>query len=190
MSRYRRKRSGGSGGSSGHGLGNFLGMGGLVFGTVALMICLIGFGIVLSSLDTAYTTAATYSEQVGLTDVMGIWPMVLFVIFMMVGLGMIGGGAFISYRKASGGNWMGIFMAIIGAVVAVVIGVIMFGTVNTQLHAVAVAINATTNVASFSGLVSIVSIWGMVIFIVIMMAAAGSLAGAIIGGYRRVKGGV
>lgn len=184
---YRKKRGGRIGGSSSS-AGNFLGIGGMVFGTIALMICLIGFGIVLSSLDTSYTTAATYAEQVGLTDVMGIWPMVLFVIFMMVGLGMISSGAFMSYKRASGGNWMGIFMAIIASVVAVVIGVIMFGTVNTQLHTTAVAINATTNVASFSGLVSIVSIWGMVIFIVIMMAAAGSLAGAVVGGYRRVRG--
>ena len=92
-----------------------------IFAAIAMLIDLIIFSIALDSLDTAYTAAATYTEQVGLTSVMGIWPLVLFVIFMAAGLAALAGGAIIQARRAITGGWMDVFLTAVMGGVALII---------------------------------------------------------------------
>jgi hypothetical protein len=159
-----------------------------VVGAVALLVDLIAYGIVLTNYDTAYTAAKAYTWETGLTSIMGIWPMVMFLVFMAAGIGAIGYGAYTNWKKGSQGNWTDIFMVFIMGAVSVIISVIMFGIVNTQANTLAVAINATTNVASFTGLVSIIGVWPMVIFLTMIGAGLSSIAAAGYGTYKHIRG--
>lgn len=185
-----RRRSRRSGGGSRGGIKNFAGLLGTVFGSIALLICLIGFGIAIDQLDTAYTSASAYADQVGLTEVMGIWGMILFVIFMAVGLSAIAGGAVYQWFKVTKGGWMDIFLGIVQGVVSIVIALILNTLIQAELHTAQVTVNATTNVASFSGLVSIMTLWGMVIFITLISAGVSALIAAGVGGFRQMKGAI
>ncbi len=185
MGRRRLNRGGGGGNSN-----QWTGFLTIVMGTVALLICLIMYGIALSSIDTAYTSAATYTEQVGLTSIMGIWPLVLFVIFMAAGLGAIGAGAYRNVKIAVSGGWMDIFLVVIMGTVGIIISLLMNTTIQAQLHTLYLtATNATTvNRASFSGLTSVMTIWGMVIFLSLMAAGVAQIGAAAYGSYKHLSG--
>ena len=190
MSRFRRKKGSRRGGGGG-GAGSSSSWGGFVafiMGTVSFLIALITFGIVLSNYDTAYTTASTYGWMVGLTSIMGVWPMVLLIVFMVAGLGGIGGGAYLNWKRGSSGSWNDIFMVFVMGAVSCVIAIIMFGIIETQLNTTAVAINATTNIASFTGLYSMITIWPMVVFVIMMAGAVSSIIAAGMGGWKQIKG--
>lgn len=184
MSRFRRKRSSGGGG----GMGRALPIIGMVFGCVAMLVCLICFNIAVGTIDTTYTSAASYADQVGLTSVVGLAPLLVFLVFMAVGLAAIGGSAYMQLRSSMAGGWMDIFIGIVMGTAGIIIALILNNLIITQLHTVQVTVNATTNVANFSGIVSILTIWGMIIFLTILGGGLASLAGAGIGAYRRVKG--
>lgn len=188
---YRKKKWGSKGsGTRNTVVNNFSGLLGTIFGGITILICLISFGIAIGQLDTAYTAAGGYDGQVGLTDVMGIWGMVLFVVFMAVGLSAVAGSSAMQWAKITKGGWMEIFMGVIMGAVGIVIALIINGLVQAQLHAAQVAVNATANVASFSGLVSIMTIWGMVIFLVLVGSGVSSLVASAVGGYRKIRGGI
>lgn len=182
--RRRHSKSGGGGGKS----SQWMGFMAIVMGAVALLVCLIMFGIGISSLDDAYTAAATYTEQVGLTDVMGIWGLVIFIVFMAAGIAALTGGSIVQWKKATTGGWMDVFMVAIMGGVTLVIALLLNGTIQTQLHAAYVTANATVNVAEFAGLLSIMTIWGMVIFLALMGAGISQLAGAAYGSYKHLTG--
>ena len=182
---FRRRHSGG--GSKG-GMNQWMGFMAIIMGVVALLICLIMYGIALTNLDTAYTTAATYTEQVGLTSVMGIWPLVLFLLFMTLGLGAIGVGAYINTKKALSGGWMEIFLVVVMGTVTIVVAVLMNTTIQGQLHTTYVAANATTNIDQFQGLLSIMKIFGMVIFLGLMASGIAPIAAAGYSGFKHLAG--
>lgn len=185
----RKFKKGGGGGSNR--MNQWAGFMAIIFGTVAILICLITFSIALDTLDTAYTSAATYTEQVGLTSIMGIWPLVIFIIFMAAGIGALGAGAYINIKKAIGGNWMDIFMVVIMGTVTLVIALLMNTTIQAQLHTAytdAANVSKTVNIASFSGLLSTMTIWGMVIFLTLMSAGLSQLGAAAYGSYKHLAG--
>lgn len=187
MARFRRKRSrgGGGGGSSGRG---FVGFYLYILGIVAFVVGLIMYGIVLSTLDTAYTTISGYTWESNLNSIVGIWPMVLLVLFMIAGVAGISGGALINWKKGSSGKGLDAFMVFIMGGLSIVIGILMFNIANTQMNTLAVAINATTNIASFTGLYSMITIWPIVVFIVMMVGAASQIVAAGFGAYKSVRG--
>ena len=187
MGRFKRNKGGGGGPAS----NKWLGFMAIIMGTVAILITLIMYGIALDNLDTAYTSAATYTEQVGLTDVMGIWPLVLFIIFMTLGIGAVGVGAYTNVKKAITGGWMDIFLVVIMGTVTIVIAILMNTTIQGQLHTVyTTAANATetVNIASFSGLLNVMTIFGMVIFLSLMAAGVAPISAAGYGGYKHLAG--
>lgn len=188
MSRRKGYRRGGGGGGKSNGWSGFIT---IVFGTVALLICLIMYGIGLDTLDTAYTTAATYTEQVGMTSVMGIWPLVLFIVFMAAGLAAVGAGTYSNVKRAMGGGWMDIFMVVIMGTVGLIISLLMNTTIQAALHTVYVDSACTTktaNIAQFSGLLSVMTIWGMVIFLTLMASGIGQISAAAYGSYKHLTG--
>lgn len=160
----------------------------IVFGTVAMMVNLIMFNIGIGQLDTAYTAAATYTEQVGLTSVMGVWGLVLFIIFAAAGVAALGGGAYLQWKKATSGGWMDVFLVAIMGGVTLVIALIMNGTIQSALHTAYTTANACTNIASFSGLLDVMTIWGMVFFLVLMAAGIAQISGAAYGSYKHLAG--
>jgi hypothetical protein len=119
---------------------------------------------------------------------MGIWPMVIFLVIMAVGLAAVAGGTMVSIKKTLSGGWMDIFMGIVTGVVTLVIVVIIWGIVNTQFNTTAVAINATTNKASFSGIVSMIGIWPMITFLAMMASGIAQLGAVGVRGYKSLKG--
>lgn len=189
MARFRRRRSrGGGGGGGGAGFGGP--WGGtilIVLGSVAMVICLVMFGIGIGQLDTAYTSASSYSEMTSLTDIMGVFGVIIFLAFMILGLGAIAGGTYLNIRKGLGGNWSSLAMLAIFGGISLVISLIMFNVNLTQLHSVIGTANATTNYSSFVGLGSIMGIWGMVIFIVMIGASLAQFGGAGFGVYKKIK---
>src|SRR4030042_717832 len=99
---FRRKRSGGGGGGGGGKSGQWMGFMAIIMGIVALIINLIMFNVGIGALDDAYTAAATYTEQIGLLDIMGIWGMVIFVSLMAAGIAQIAAAAYGSYKHLAG----------------------------------------------------------------------------------------
>lgn len=189
MARYRRKKSRGGGGGGGRGgFGNFGGLITSVFGGIMMIVSLIGFNIIIGQIDTAYTSAATYTEQVGLTDIMGIVPLIFFVVIMAVGIGALVAGGVIGFKKGSTLNPMDVIMAIINGVISAVIAMILWGIIQTNLHTSYTTANATTNIASFSGLLSIMGIWGIVILVSLVGNAVANFAGIGYGGYKKITG--
>lgn len=188
--RRRRSRGGGGGGGSGI-MGRLSGGIAIVMGTVALLIALIMYYITLDNLDAAYTSAATYTEQVGLQEVMGIWPLVLFLIFMSVGLAAIGMGAYVQAKRALSGQWMDIFLGVVMGTVAVVIATIMNTTIQSQLHTIyldASNVSKIANIANFAGLLDTMTVFGMVIFVMLMGAGIAQLVAGGVGGFRKLTG--
>lgn len=186
MPRFHRKK--GIGGGGGSGVGKWMGFISIVMGVVALIVCLIMFNIGIGALDDAYTAAATYTEQVGLTDVMGIWGLVIFIVFMSAGIAALTGGSIIQWRKATTGGWMDVFLVAIMGGVTLVICLLLNGTIQSTLHDAYVTANATVNKAQFVGLLDIMTIWGMVIFLGLMAAGISQLAGAAYGTYKHLAG--
>lgn len=185
MARFRRRSKGKR--RLGGGGGGLLGTAGFmptIFGAVAMLIALITFGIALSNFDTTYTAVSGYSWMTGLTSVMGPFPMVIFLAFMVAGLSGIGYGAYQNFKMASAGGWTNVFYGFVMSAVSVVIMLILFGIIATQLNTTGVAINATTNIASFVGLYSISTIWPLVVFVTMIGAALAPLAGV---GYMAVQ---
>lgn len=190
MSRFRRKKFGRGGGGSGFTGGkSWFGFVAIVLGCVSAIVAFLMFGIAIDQLDDAYTAVAGYTEAVGLQSVMGMWGMVLFLVFALIGLAGIVGGAVSNTLSGLKGNWMGIMMGIIMGGVTIAIAVIMNGLIQSQLHAAWVTANATVNKASFVGMLDIMGIFGMVYFISLMIAGVAPIVGGIVGGYRKVRGG-
>ena len=186
---YRKRRVPGRGSQGSQ--SQWLGFMAIIFGAVALLIDLIMFGIALDALDTAYTAAATYTEQVGLTEVMGIWPLVLFIIFMSAGLAALTGGALIQVRKATTGGWMDVFLVAIMGAVTLVISLLLNTVIQAQLATAyddAANVTTTVNIASFAGLLDIMTIFGMVIFLSLMASGIAQIAGAAYGSYKHLAG--
>jgi len=189
MPRYRKRKSGGGGGGEGM-TGVAAPLIANIFGAVMMLIALILFGIGLSSLDTAYTAAATYTEQVGLTDIMGIFALVIFLVVMGVGIAALGAGSVMSWRRAQSGGWMGVFMAFVMGVVGLVIALLLNTIIQGQLHTVyTTAANAseTVNIAQFAGLLDVMTIWGMIIFISLIASGITGIVGAGVGGYKTLR---
>lgn len=185
MGKYRKKRNSGGGGNS---TGPWGGVILTVFGAIALLVALIMFGIGIGQLDTAITNAASYTEMTSLDDIMGIFGLVIFLAFMVLGLGGIGGGAYVNLRQRMGGSWMDLIMLAIMGGVSIVIALIMNNIILTQLHAAYTIAACTTNVADFVGLLDIMGIFGMVIFISLIASAVVQIGGAGFGAYKKVKG--
>lgn len=185
---FRRKKSGGGGGGGSGKAGQWMGFLAIVMGAVAMLVCLIMFNIGIGALDDAFTAAATYTEQTGLTDVMGIWGMIIFIIFMAAGIAALTGGSVVQWKKATTGGWMDVFMIAIMGGVTLVIALILNGSIQSALHTAYVTANATVNKAKFSGLLDIMQIWGMVIFLALMAAGISQIAGAAYGSYKHLTG--
>lgn len=184
MGKKRYNKGGGGGGKSSQWFG-FLA---IVMGVVAMLVCLIMFNIGIDALDDAYTDAATYTEQVGLTDVMGIWGLIIFIVFMAAGIAALTGGSIVQWKRATTGGWMDVFMVAIMGGVTLVICLLLNGTIQSALHDSYVTANACVNKAYFSGLLNIMTIWGMVIFLGLMAAGISQLAGAAYGSYKHLAG--
>lgn len=183
------KRKNRGGGSNSNFIRNHMGgFMSIIFGCIAIFIAIIMFQIGLAQIDTAYTAAATYTEAVGYDETVGVVPLILFLVFMMVGLGAVAGGAVMQAVKAIRGGWTEVFMGVIFGTVSFVIALIMNGIIATQLHAAYVAANATTNIANFSGLLSVMGVFYLVIFWVIIGAGISSIAASGYGAYKNIRG--
>jgi len=187
MARSRRKKGGGGGGGQSSIAAPLIAS---VFGGVSMLAALIMFAIGIGQLDTAYTAAATYTEQVGLTDIMGVFGMVIFLLFIGVGLAGLTAGGYMGYKRSAGGGWNEIFMGIVMGTVALVIALILNTIVQGQLNTAYVAANATVNLASFPGMLDIMTVFGMVIFISFIGSGAAAVIGSGVGAYKKLKGGM
>lgn len=160
-----------------------------IFGTISMVICLVMFNIAIGALDDQLTTAATYTEMTSLTDVMGIFGMVIFILFMSLGLSSLVGGTYVNIKKALGGDWLSIAMSGISGGITIVIATVMNGIILAQLHTAYTTVNATVNKASLVGLLDIIGIWGIVIFVALMLSAGSQIVGSGVGAFKRVKAG-
>lgn len=187
MARYRRKKKSYSSGGRGGG-NSMLGFLMIVFGCVAMIVALIIFGIAVDQLDTAITDASALtwaSSMTGLTSVMPLWGMVLFLLFMGAGLASLAGGSYVSIKARYGGGWMDMMMLLIMGGVAVVIALIANGLVITQLDTAMTTVNSTTN--TLTGALDIMGIFGMIIFLAMIGAGSSMIVAAGISGFTRVK---
>lgn len=183
----RRKRNYGSGG--GGKKTAIVGLVSQVIGGAFLLLALILFGIGIGQLDTAYTSAATY-DQVGLTDIMGIFGMILFLVFVGVGLSVIAGGAIYNWARTVRGSWMEAFMSFAMGAVSLVIALILNTVIQGQMNTAQVAINATTNIANFPGLYSISRIFGMLIFLTLVGSGVSAIVASVVGVTKAIRGGI
>lgn len=183
--RYRRKRS--SSGGGGGGRNPWAGTISIVFGTIAMLACLIMFGIGIQQLDSAITSAASYTEQTSLVNIMGIFGIVIFLAFMLLGLAGLVGGTYYNVKNNSGDWSQLVLLAIMGGI-TLVITLIMFGINNTQLHTAYTTANACTNKTYMVGLTDIMGIWGMVLFVIMLGSALSQIGFAVWGGGKKLFG--
>ncbi len=162
---------------------------GQVIGGTLMLFALILFGIAISQLDGAYTSAIAY-DQVGLTDIMGIFGMVLFLVFVGAGVAVLGGTAVYIYSKSVSGGWMGAFLGFAFATVGLVIALILNTILQSQLNTQQVAINALSNVSNFPGLYDISRIWGMIIFLSLLAPGIAGISGSVVGAIGKIRGGI
>lgn len=169
--------------------GAVVGMISQVIGGAFLLLALILFGIGLSQLDTAYTSAKAY-DAVGLTDIMGIFGMLLFLTFIGTGLTVLAGGAVYNWMTTVRGSWMESFMSFAYGAVALVIALILNTVVQGQLNTAQVAINAATNIASFPGLYNISRIFGMLVFLSLVGTGIAAIVASGVAAVRTIRGGI
>lgn len=184
----RRKKMYGGGGGGGSRKTLISGIIGQVLGGALMLFALILFGIGVAQLDTAYTAAS--GDQVGLRDIMGIFGMVLFLVFIGAGVVVLGGTAVYAYLKSKGGSWMDAFIGFAFATVGLVIALILNTILQGQLNTTQVAINALTNIANFPGLYAISRIFGIIIFLSLLSPGIAAIAGAAQGAVGRVRAGM
>lgn len=182
MARYRRSRGGRVGGNKFNSWGGTIL---IIFGCVSQLICLIMFTIAIGQLDTALTAAKTYTYMVSLDDVMGVFGMVVFLAFMVLGIGALGGGAYLNIKGKMGGSWMDLFMLAVNGGIALVVALIMNGIILAQLDTAYGTANVTTNVADFVGLLDVMEIFGLVIFISLIGTGLAQIAGVGVGAYKK-----
>lgn len=190
MGRRKSRRMGGGGG--GMMRSPVVGLISQVIGGAFVLFALILFGIALSQLDTAYTNAATYTEQVGLTDIMGIWGMITFLIFVGGGLAVVAGGAVMNFIKTIRGGWIDAFMSFAMGAVSLVIAYILNTIIQAQLHTqytTAGNVSEIANYASFSGLLDIMTIFGMIIFLTLAGSGVSAVIAAAWGAVKQVRSG-
>lgn len=187
MARYRRKRSGiRTSASVGGNTGMMSGVMMVIFGVVLLIADLIMYGIAVDQLDTAITTASTYSANMpGLASIMPLWGMILFLIFMALGIGSLVGGTAMSIRAQWGSGWMGMLMLAIMGGIVIIVSLVGNGLVVSQLETAIETTNQTTN--TMTGAVDIMGVFGMVLFLALMLPGVAMLGGAVYGGYRGVR---
>jgi hypothetical protein len=186
-----KKRGGGGGGGGGFAnamQGPFGGSLMIIMGVVVLLCCLIAYTIVISQVDTSYTTAATYTEQKGLAQSMGLLPMIFFIFFMALGMASIVAGTVKNFKSAAtGASWQEIMGGIMGAVTVVIV-LVLNDLIQSQLHTVYTTVNATVNKAHFAGVLGIIGIWGMVILWTLVGSCLTQVGGAVVGGVKKLKG--
>lgn len=187
MARFKKKKS--SGGGGGGGKSSWGGTVLIIFGCIAMLVCLVMFTIAIGNLDTALTDAKTYTYMTGLSDTMGIFGLVTFLAFMVLGIGAIGGGAYANIKNRMSGSWMDLLMLAVMGGIAIVIALIMNGIILGQLDTAYGTANVTANVADFVGLLDVMSIFGLVIFITLMAGGLSQIGGAGFGAYKRIRGG-
>ena len=189
MAKFKKRNKGGGGGDGGGMSGsNMVGILSQVIGGALMLFALILFQIAIGQLDTAYTDASTY-DQVGLTDVMGIFGMVVFLVLIGSGIAVIAGGAAVGVIRAIRGNWIQVFLAFAMGAVALIIAFILNTIIQAQLNTAQVAINATTNIANFPGLYDISRIFGMLIFLVLVGSGIASITGSLVGAFKQIRSG-
>lgn len=160
----------------------------IIFGAVGMLVALIMFVIAIGQLDTAITAAKTYTYMTSLDDIMGIFGLVTFLAFMLLGIGGISGGAYLNIKSRLGGGWMDLLMLAVMGGITIVISLIMNGIILAQLDTAYGTANVTTNVADFVGLLDVMAVFGMVIFLVLMAGGLSQVGGAGFGAYKRVAG--
>jgi len=185
MARFRRRRRSGGGGG-----GNSRGWGGqllIVFGCVAMIVSLIMFSIGIDQLDAAIDAVNNTGAQfVGLEDIMNVSGLIVFLAFVMLGLAAVGGGAYLNIRARMSGSWMDLLMLAVFGGITLIIALIMNTITLTQLNTAIATINATGT--TFVGLYDVARVFGLVIFLALLSAALGQLAGAGYGAYKNVRG--
>ena len=183
------KKTNGGGGQSAMGKSAVVGLMSQVIGGAFILFALILFGIAINQLDTSYTSAATYLGQVGLTDIMGMFGMVIFLVFIGAGISVVAGGAVYNFSQTIHGGWMQAFLSFAMGAVGLVIALILNTISQTQLQAAGVTINGTTNIANFSGLYDVWTIFGMLIFLVLIGSGISGVVAAGVGAIRNIRGG-
>jgi len=87
------------------------------------------------------------------------------------------------------GSWIQVFLAFAMGAVALIIAFILNTVIQAQLNTAQVAINATTNIASFAGLYDISRIFGMLIFLTLVGSGIASITGSVVGAYKQIRAG-
>jgi len=168
--------------------GRMAGMMTIIFGCVAVVMCLIAYVIVVGQADTSMTSAATYTEMSGLTDSMGMGPMIIFMIFMFVGLGAIMGGAALNVKGALTGTGLDIGLSAIFGAVTLVIIFVFNNLILSNLHTAYLTVNATVNRAHFAGVLGTMGIFGLVIYWSLIAAGVAQIGAAGWSGFQKIKG--
>jgi hypothetical protein len=161
----------------------------IVFGSICLLVSLISFNIAIGQLDDAVTAAATYTEQVGVVDIMGVSGLIFWIVFVGAGLVAVGVGGVAQFMQVKGGGWMDIFMSVIMGAVSIVMVLVLYNLTQTFLHTAYTTVNATVNKLKFAGLLDIIGIFGIVTWSIMVLSSVSGVFGAVFGIVQKFKGG-
>ena len=145
---------------------------GVLMGLIMIAIAFILFPIVITGTETilAWTTTggnSTLATFTGLSSVVGIAPMMIFVFVVFGGIGMTSVGAFRSAKTGKTG--MNLLLSLIMLAIAFVVYPIVLDGADTIL--------SDANIADYTGLSSIAAIAPLLVFVAMLFAGIG------IGGY-------
>jgi len=143
-----------------------------LMGLIMIAIAFILFPIVIDGTETILGwNEGNLTAFTGLSSVVGIAPMMVFVFVVFGGIGMTGVGAF---RSAKSGNvGMNLLLALIMIAIAFVVYPIVLDGADTIL--------SDANIADYTGLSSIAAIAPLLVFVSMLFAGIG------IGGYSAYK---
>lgn len=106
----------------------------ILFGCIAMIISLVILESSMTELYTSYVNALSYTEMVALSDIIPVFGIIVYFCFLFIGLSAIGLGSYFNTCKGLHSDWLGCSGIAIMGTITIVISLVMFNTIQGQLH--------------------------------------------------------
>jgi hypothetical protein len=115
-------------------LKSFRGIVSQVMGSMVIFLCLILFGVFLKGLNDSLSSI--FSWEIGLPSIVPIFGLIIYLIFLFVGLSVVGVGDYLNLSDSINGDWVNKLLMIVSGVMSIIVSVIMYSMILAQLDVI------------------------------------------------------